>query len=276
MLPKLPRDAGDRNRTSPFAFTGNKFEFRAVGGSFNVAGPNTVLNTIVAESLDYIATELEKATKGGKDLVGAIQELLPKIIKEHKRVVFNGDNYVEEWQIDAEKRGLPNLKSTIECLPVLKDKKTLDLLSKYKVYSGKELESRFNILSEKYVKEIAIEASTMINLAKSMVLPAAMKYQMEVAQAVGATKAAGVDSGQQLGLLKDLTVTIGDFQKAIASLESAAAHHGPGDAFDHAKLTKSKILPAMEDLRKLGDKLETIVSDEYWPLPTYREMLFIK
>src|SRR5438874_6842008 len=151
VLPRLPREAGDRNRTSPFAFTGNKFEFRAVGSSFNIAGPNTVLNAMVAESLDYVATELEKGTKSGKDLNAAIQELLPKIIKDHKRVIYNGDNYTEEWHSEAEKRGLPNLKSTVECLPVFKKKETIDLLNKYKVYTEKELVSRFNILSEKYV-----------------------------------------------------------------------------------------------------------------------------
>ena len=276
ILPKLPREAGDRNRTSPFAFTGNKFEFRAVGSTFNIAGPNTVLNAMVAESLDYIATELEGATKGGKNLNTAIQDLLAKIIKEHKRVIFNGDNYTEEWHSEAEKRGLPNLKSTIDCLPVLKKKEVVDLLAKYKVYTAKELASRYNILSEKYVKEVAIEAHTMIALAKSMILPASMKYQADVAQAVTSTKAAGVDNAPQLELLKGLTATIGDFQKAIAVLESAVAHHASGDAYDHAKYTKEKVIPAMADLRKLGDKLETVVSDEHWPLPTYREMLFIK
>src|SRR5436305_1250964 len=142
VLPKLPRDAGDRNRTSPFAFTGNKFEFRAVGSSFSIAGPNTVLNTIVAESLDYIATQLETAVKGGKDLNKAIQFLLPGILKEHKKVVFNGDNYSEEWHKEAEKRGLPNLKSTVESLPVLIRKDSTDLFAKYKVLTERELPSR--------------------------------------------------------------------------------------------------------------------------------------
>src|SRR5262249_11984093 len=157
ILPKLPKEAGDRNRTSPFAFTGNKFEFRAVGGSMNIAGPNTVLNTIVAESLDYIATELEKATKGGKSLNAAIQDLLPGIIKESKKVIFNGNNYAEEWHNEAEKRGLPNFRNTVEALPTVVDPETIALFSKYKVYSEKELRSRFNILSEAYVKAVQIE-----------------------------------------------------------------------------------------------------------------------
>src|SRR6266446_10303080 len=150
VLPPLPRDAGDRNRTSPFAFTGNKFEFRAVGASQSVAGPNTVLNTIVAESLDYIATNLEKAVKGGTDLHKAIQDLLPGILKESKKVIFNGDNYAEEWHKEAERRGLPNLKNTVDALPVIIRKDTIDLLTRYKVYSERELHSRLAILSENY------------------------------------------------------------------------------------------------------------------------------
>src|SRR5207253_850732 len=157
VLPKLPREAGDRNRTSPFAFTGNKFEFRAVGSSQNIAGPNTVLNTIVAESLDYMATQLENATKAGKNLNQAIQDLIPGIIKENKKVLFGGDNYTEEWHREAEKRGLPNHKSTTDVLPVVIRKDSIDLFSKYKVYTEKELHSRYNILAENYVKTVTIE-----------------------------------------------------------------------------------------------------------------------
>src|SRR4051794_35037356 len=183
VLPPLPKEAGDRNRTSPFAFTGNKFEFRAVGSSANISGANTVLNTIVAESIDFIATQLEAAVKGGKDLNKAIQDLLPGIVKENKKVVFNGNNYAEEWHAEAEKRGLPNLKNTVEVLPVVTRKDTVDLFSKYKVYTEKELQSRFNILAETYVKTIDIEAKTAVMIAKNMILPAALRYQKEVAEA---------------------------------------------------------------------------------------------
>ena len=276
ILPKLPRDAGDRNRTSPFAFTGNKFEFRAVGGSQSIAGPNTVLNTIVAESLDYVATELESATKGGKDLTKAIQDLLPKIIKEHKRVIFNGDNYTEEWHREAEKRGLGNLKNTVEALPVITRKDSIELLTKYKVYTERELHSRFHILSEGYVKTVNIEGQLMSQIASRMILPAALRYQGQVATAVNAAKTAGVDNGAQLDLLKGLTGTISDFQKAIAGLDKALGHHAEGDAYAHAKYMRDSVIPAMVELRKQGDKLETIVADDLWPLPTYREMLFIK
>jgi glutamine synthetase len=276
ILPKLPKEAGDRNRTSPFAFTGNKFEFRAVGSSFNIAGPNTVLNAMVAESLDYVATELEKSIKGGKDLTSAIQALLPGIIKEHKRVIYNGDNYLEEWQTEAGKRGLPNLKSTTDVLPVFKKKEVVDLLTKYKVYSAKELESRYNILSEKYVKEVTIEANIMINMAKTMILPAALRYQNEVGQSIASAKAAGANSPAGVEILSGVVATITDFQRAIDKLEKAVAHHAEGDAFAHAKNTFATIVPAMAELRKLGDKLETNIADDLWPLPTYREMLFIK
>jgi len=276
ILPKLPKDAGDRNRTSPFAFTGNKFEFRAVGGSANIAGPNTVLNAIVAESLDYVATSLEASVKGGKDLNKAIQELLPAILKESKKVIFNGDNYTEEWHKEAEKRGLPNFKNTVDCLPVINKKEVIDLFTKYKVYTERELQSRFNILSENYVKTLNIEGQLTGFIAKTMLIPAALRYQAEVAQAVNATKAAGVENGAQADLLKSLTQTITDFQKSTAALEKALGHHAEGDAYAHAKHMRDGVLPAMNEVRKLGDKLETMVADDLWPLPSYREMLFIK
>jgi glutamine synthetase len=275
VLPKLPKEAGDRNRTSPFAFTGNKFEFRAVGSSFNISGPNTVLNAMVAESLDYVATELEKATKGGKNLTTAIQDLLPQIIKQHKRVIFNGDNYSEEWHAEAEKRGLPNLKSTTDCLPVLQKKEVIELLTKYKVYSEKELNSRFNILSEAYVKTITIEASMMAMMGRTMILPAALRYQKEVAESVAAANAAGVNAAGA-ETLATLVGAINDFTKSLTALEKALGHHADGSPYDHARQAKEQVVPAMVDLRKAGDKLETLVADDLWPIPTYREMLFIK
>ncbi len=276
VLPKLPRDAGDRNRTSPFAFTGNKFEFRAVGSSFSVSGPNTVLNTIVAESLDFIATALETDVKAGKTLNKAIQDLLPGIIKESKKVIFNGDGYSEAWHKEAEKRGLPNLKSTVDAIPVIIRQDSVELFTKYKVFTQRELESRYHIFSEKYVKEVTIEANMMIHMAQTMILPASLRYQAEVAAAANATKAAGVDNAAQVQALKELTGIISEFQSAIASLDKAVHHHPEGDAYAHAKDIKASVIPRMEELRTLGDKLETLVADDLWPLPTYREMLFIK
>jgi glutamine synthetase len=276
VLPRLPRDAGDRNRTSPFAFTGNKFEFRAVGGSQSIAGPNTILNTIVAESLDHIATHLEGAVKSGKDLNRSIQDLLSNILKESKKVIFNGDNYTEEWHREAERRGLPNLRNTVDALPIILRRDSIDLFSKYKVYSERELQSRFAILTELYIKTINIEAQLMNVLGKTMILPAALRYQAEVATAVTTTKAAGVDNHPQVDLLKSLTATIGEFQGAISALEKTLGHHAEGDALAHAKYSRDHVLPAMASVRTLGDRLETVVADDLWPLPTYREMLFIK
>src|SRR5687768_5290403 len=276
VLPKLPREAGDRNRTSPFAFTGNKFEFRAVGSSQNISGPNTVLNTIVAESLDFIATNLEGAVKGGKDLNKAIQDLLPGIIKESKKVVFGGDNYTEEWHKEAEKRGLPNLKNTIEVLPVITRKDTTELFAKYKVYSPKELESRFNILSETYVKTLNIEANTALVIAKSMILPAALRYQKEVGESIAAAKAAGIAQPAGVDTFQTLVSAINDLQSGINKLEKAQSHHAEGTPYDHAKHMRSAVFPALETVRAAADKLESIVADDLWPLPTYREMLFIK
>ena len=276
VLPKLPRDAGDRNRTSPFAFTGNKFEFRAVGSSFSISGPNVVLNTIVAESLDFMATNLEKATAAGKDLHKAVQDLLPGILKESKKVVYNGDGYTEEWQQEAERRGLPNLKTTVDAIPMIIRKDSIELFTKYKVFTEKELQSRYVIFSESYVKTITIEANMMVMMAKTMILPAGLRYQTEVATAVTTTKAAGIDNGAQLEALKELTGVITGFQGATAALEKVLAHHAEGDAFAHAKAMRDTVVPKMAELRTLGDKLETIVADDLWPIPTYREMLFIK
>jgi glutamine synthetase len=275
-LPHLPRDPGDRNRTSPFAFTGNKFEFRAVGSSQNIAGPNTVLNTIVAESLDYIATRLEADVQSGKSLNTAVQALLPAILKEHKRIIFNGDNYSEDWHREAEKRGLPNFKNTVDCLPVVQKKETIELFKKYRVYSEKELASRYNILSENYTKTINIEGQLTAFMAKTMILPACLRFQGEVATAVGATKAAGVENSAQLEFLKTLTAAISEFQAATSKLERALHQHPDGDPFAHAKHMRDTVLPPMNEVRKLGDALEGMVADDLWPLPTYREILFIK
>jgi len=276
VLPRLPRDAGDRNRTSPFAFTGNKFEFRAVGGSQSIAGPNTVLNTIVAESLDFIATNLEKAVASGKDLNKAIQDLLPGIIKESKKVLFDGDNYTNDWHQEAERRGLPNLRNTVDALPVILRKDTIDLFSRYKVYSERELQSRFTILCEHYTKTVTVEGKLTALMARTMILPAGLRYQAEVAAGVNATKTAGIDPSSQLELLKNLSATLAEFQKATTHLDHVLAHHAEGDPFAHAKYARDSVLSAMGAVRTLGDKLETIVADDLWPLPTYREMLFIK
>jgi len=275
VLPKLPRDAGDRNRTSPFAFTGNKFEFRAVGGSQSIAGPNTVLNTIVAESLDFIATQLELTVGNGKDLNRAIQDLLPGIIRESKKVLYEGDNYTPEWHAEAEKRGLPNIKISVDAVPVITSKDTIELFKKYGVYTERELKSRFNILAEHYIKTVNVEARLTSLMGRTMILPAAIRYQGEVATAVNASKAAGVDNSAQAEFLRSLTASITELQKSLSHLDHEMEHHG-GDILAHAKHMRDKVLPAMSDVRKAADRLELIVADDLWPIPTYREMLFIK
>jgi glutamine synthetase len=277
VLPTLPRDAGDRNRTSPFAFTGNKFEFRAVGSAQSIAGPNVVLNTIVAESLDYVATELEKSGKTGKDLNTEIQTLLQKIVAEAKSVIFNGDNYSEAWHQEAEKRGLPNRRNTVDSLPDLVAPKSIELFGKYGVFSERELHSRFEILLENYKKTINIEANLTASMAQRLILPAALRYQAQVAGAIANLKAAGGSVPKpQTDLLGELSETIAELQNGIDRLQGALDDHVEGDTLAHAKYSRDAIIPAMDAVREAGDKLETLVADDLWPLPTYQEMLFVK
>jgi glutamine synthetase len=276
-LPTLPRDAGDRNRTSPFAFTGNKFEFRAVGSSQSIAGPNVVLNTIVAESLDDIATELEKAVAAGKDLNAEIQALLPRYIAESKHVIFNGDNYSEEWHREAERRGLPNRRNTVDSLPDLVSPKAVALFGRYGVFSERELRSRYEILLEGYKKAINIESQLTAQIATRQILPAALRYQAEVADAIARLKAAGARvPTSQLAQLDELTATIEELQGRTAALCEALEDHVEGDTLAHARYFRDTIIPAMSAVRAAGDKLESLVAADLWPLPTYQEMLFIK
>jgi glutamine synthetase len=277
-LPHLPRHSGDRNRTSPFAFTGNKFEFRAVGSSQSIAWPNTVLNTIVAESLDYTATEIEKAA--GKNpsperLQRAVVGVLQKIIRQHKRVIFDGDNYSAEWHAEAERRGLPMLRNSVEALPVLKQKKNVDLFRKYGVMNKVEVESRLHIGLERYVKQIAIEAEMMGHMARTLILPAALRHQALLAEAVAKTQAAGVPAADQKAALERFVGYANRLRDAIGGLESAMAHEDP-DALAHARHIEESLLPAMAETRAAADHLETVIAAEYWPLPTYRELLFLK
>jgi glutamine synthetase len=276
-MPTLPRDAGDRNRTSPFAFTGNKFEFRAVGSSQSIAGPNVVINTIVAESLDDIATALEKAVAAGKDLNAEIQALLPKVIAESKKVIFNGDNYAESWHKEAEQRGLPNRRNCVDSLPDLVAEKSVKLFGKYGVFSERELHSRFEILLENYKKTINIESQLTIQIATRQVLPAALRYQAVVADSIAKLKAAGAKvPTSQTTLLDELSTQIELLQSSIAALEDAVEAHSEGDTLAHAKHARDAIVPAMCEVRAVADKLETMVAADLWPLPTYQEMLFIK
>ena len=276
VLPKLPRDAGDRNRTSPFAFTGNKFEFRAVSSGQSIAYPNIALNMAVTESLDYMATELEKAMKGGKSLPQAVGDLLPKVIKENKRIIFNGNNYSKEWEKEAGKRGLLNLKNTVDALPQLISKEVVSLFEKYKVLTGRELHARFEIMVEQYNKTVNVEGQLMVLIANRYILPAALQYQKDVAQSIAAVKSAGGKSVEGKKLLDWLTKKTDDFKSRTSKLEKALAHEGDGDAVKHAKHYRDAVIPAMNALRETADELEMEIPHSIWPLATYREMLFIK
>lgn len=277
-LPMLPRHTGDRNRTSPFAFTGNKFEFRAVGSSQSIAFPNVVLNTIVAESLDLIATELEKAvgkTPTEEKLKAAVAKILQRLIKDHKRVIFNGDGYDAAWHAEAERRGLPNFRDTVAALPALKSKKAADLFKKYGVLSKVELESRYHVFVEQYVKQVTIEARTMVGMCRTQVLPAAFRHQTQLAEAVAASQAADVDASALRDELEDFAEIVANFRDGIAEVERALEHDNK-DPLKHAQDLRDHVLVKMLELRGLADELERRVADDLWPLPTYREMLFIK
>jgi glutamine synthetase len=273
-LPHLPRDAGDRNRTSPFAFTGNRFEFRAVGSSQAPGIAISVLNTIMADSLDYIATKLESSVGSGKSLNQSIQQVLQEVYTEHGAVVFNGNGYSEEWHQEAEKRGLLNLKTSIEALPQYETKEAIAVFEKYKVLSPRELHARYEIFLEQYVKTVNVEKNLVLQIAKTLIIPATTRYQTELATNVSALKAAGVTA--DTGLLTKLSSLLTDLNAAVAGLEKAAAHHGAASLFEEAKYFRDAILPAQLKVREVADQLEGIVADDTWPLPTYQEMLFIK
>lgn len=273
-LPTLPKDAGDRNRTSPFAFTGNKFEFRAVASNQSISGPLVVLNTIVAESLDYLATKLEAATSGdASKLNAAVQSVLQEVAKNHSRVIFNGDGYSEAWHQEAEKRGLPNLKTSVDALPTLANPEVSAVFEKYGVLSKRELDSRTDIYLEQYCKTIRSESKLVLEVAKTMIYPAAIRYQSELAGAAANMKAAGVTPC--LDSLNNITELTSGLCKSVAALEKASAGHVSG-LLNEAKHYCNDVLPAMAEVRKYADELEAVVADDLWPLPTYQEMLFIK
>ena len=273
-LPKLPKDAGDRNRTSPFAFCGNRFEFRAVGGGQSIGGPLIALNTAIAESLDFIATKLEGAVSSGKPLSTAVQALLSEIANEHGKIVFNGNNYTDEWHAEAEKRGLPNYKTTVDALAVLENKETIQLFDKYEVLNPRELKSRYEIYLEQYIKTVNVEAKLASKIARTAILPVALRYQKEIADGITASKAAGLSISTKLG--EKVASANADLEKAIGELEHTMAHEDASSPLAEAKHLRDKVLPAMLTVRNAADTLEGLVADDLWPLPSYEEMLFIR
>jgi glutamine synthetase len=276
VLPKLPRDAGDRNRTSPFAFTGNKFEFRAVSSNQSIALPNVALNVAVTESLDYVATELEKELKGGKKLPLAVKSLLTKLIKENKRIIFNGNNYADEWQKEAGKRGLLNHRTSVDAYGEVIKPEVVKAFEKYGVLNEREIHARYEVALEQYNKTVNIEAQLMVLMANRYILPAAYKHQEQLANTVAAVKAAGASAKGTRQALDEISRLTDDGKQRVDALEKLLEHEGNGDAGKHAKYFRDKVIPAMASLREVGDALENAVPQNLWPLPTYREMLFVK
>ena len=269
-LPALPKHSGDRNRTSPFAFTGNKFEFRAVGSNQSIATPLTVLNTIIAESIDYMATKLE----GADDLDAAIQKLLQEIMVEHGRIIFNGDGYSEAWHKEAEEvRGLPNLRTSVDAIPEFGSEEAVALFEKYSVLSPREVESRVDVKLEQYAMAVIVEAKLTARIAKTMIFPAAIRYQSELATTCANLKAVGYTF--DTNTLDRMTELVRCLQDSTVELEAALAHEAD-DVMAEAEHALHKLIPAMNVVRGYADSLEGIVADDLWPLPTYQEMLYIK
>ncbi|WP_448863981.1 glutamine synthetase III family protein [Dorea sp.] len=270
-LPDLAKDATDRNRTSPFAFTGNKFEFRMVGSRDSIAGPNVVLNTIVAEAFSEACDVLEKADNFDE----AVHDLIKKYATEHQRVVFNGNGYSDAWVEEAERRGLPNIRSMVEAIPALTTDKAINMFEKFKVFTKAELESRAEIKFESYAKAINIEARTMIDMASKQIIPAIIKYTKDLADTVGAVKEAGADASVQAELLTEVSELLVESKKALEALkvvtdQAAAMEEGE----DQARFYHFDVVPAMEALRAPVDELEMIVDKEAWPMPSYGDLIF--
>lgn len=270
-VPDFAKDATDRNRTSPFAFTGNKFEFRMTGSRDSVAGPNVVLNTIVAEALCEACDILEKAG----DFEKAVHDLIKEYAIEHQRIVYNGNGYSEEWIEEAKRRGLPNLESMVDAIPALTSDSSVALFEKFNVFTRKELESREEIKYEAYAKAINIEARTMIDVASKQIIPAVVKYTKTLADAVNAVVAAGVDADVQLALLREVSGFLKEAKEALTNLEELdkEAEQKP-EGKERARFFRDAIVPAMEALRIPVDKLEMLVDKSAWPMPSYAELIF--
>lgn len=269
-LPDIERDTTDRNRTSPFAFTGNRFEFRAPGSRQSIAGINIVINTIVAEEL----TEFADALEGSADVKKDALELAIKTFKEHERIIFNGNGYSDEWVEEAAKRGLPNLKTTPDAMPYFKSQKSIDLFEKHGVFSKVEVETRAEIMMEEYNNTLHFEMLTMLEMAKQEILPACLKYTKFVTDDVAAKKAVGIDAPHELESAKKLTALTEELMVRIDALD-AATNVPEADAFAVGMYYKDTVIPAMDALRETADTLETLVAKEYWPMPTYTELLYL-
>ncbi|MFL6157796.1 MAG: glutamine synthetase type III, partial [Marmoricola sp.] len=253
--------------------TGNRFEFRAPGSGQTVAGPMVMLNTIMAEALDYCATELEKAVADDTDFNEAVQTLLSGIVADNGAVIFNGNGYSDEWPVEAEQRGLKNLRTTVDAIPELITPEAIELFSKYSVFSDREMHSRYEVGLEQYILTVGVEANLTLEIGTTTVLPAAIRYQTELASNVAALKAAGVEA--DLTTLQSVSAPIADLRAGLATLAAAVAHDHDADALVAATTLRDVVLPAMNAVRAAADTLEGLVADDLWPLPTYQEMLYI-
>ena len=270
-LPKLEKDPTDRNRTSPFAFTGNRFEFRMVASSNTIGDVNTVLNAMMAEQFEKAVEVLSKAD----DFETAVTEYTAKLMREHQRIIFNGNGYSEEWPVEAEKRGLPNCKSIVDAIPALLDDTTIEMYGKFGILSKAELAARKEILFEQYAGVRNIEALTMVDMANKLIIPATVKYTKELADTVLAVKEAGVDATIQAEMLADATAKLTEMKKAVKNLsEVTEKAANAGDAQAVAVAYKDEVMEAMAELRKPADELEVVMPKEEWPMPTYGDLVF--
>ena len=271
VLPRFQRDNTDRNRTSPFAFTGNKFEFRMLGSSNSIACANIMLNSAVAESLKQFADELEKAD----DFEKALHAVIKKTIKDHKRIIFNGNGYDDSWIAEAEKRGLLNLKTTPDAMPRLLDKKNVDMLTAHKVYSKAEIESRTEIMLENYVKTVNIEALTMVDMSHKMIMPAIEDYVASLAQTAKNKLEVGIDAKYEKGLIAKLSELLEKIQGATEDLDGKIAEYKKiSDVAEASYFIRDVIIPAMDALRAPADEAESLTDEKYWRYPTYGKLLF--
>lgn len=276
VLPHFPKDAGDRNRTSPFAFTGNKFEFRAVGSSQSVSFPIVVLNTIVANSVDEMANSLEAEIASGSDFESALSKVLHATLKSTGKVIFNGDGYSDAWQKEAKKRGLLNLKTTMDAIEHLNAKKNVELFEKFNVLSERELESRKEIMIEQYFKTINIEAETTEMMIRTMVIPGAVRYLNELVALADRGKGLGLNVAGSTTTLNEVNDILNELVISLGELSKQNAELGGDEVHSKAEHMYKNVIPAMNKVRSVADKLEKLVADDYWPLPTYREMLFVR
>ncbi len=276
VLPSLPKHAGDRNRTSPFAFTGNKFEFRAVGSSQSISFPIVVLNTIVADAIDELCTELEAKVEGGESLEEALGFVIRNALTESKDIVFNGDGYSKDWEKEAEKRGLLNLRTTMDAIPKLTDEKNIQLFEKHNVLNKREIHSRQEIWAEQYLTTLNIEADTTEAMAKTMIYPAAIRYMNELAENVERIDGLGLNNKGSRAMLRKVNNGLNDLNDALEELREIVLEESGGSIIEDATRAKDKVRPAITNIRDSVDFLERYVADDYWPLPIYREMLFVK